>query len=232
MCNITYQILLQPKEDIVLKIGVFDSGVGGLSIVNAIKSALPEAEVIYAEDRSNVPYGNKNPEELYKLVLPILNTLSNSGCDVIVIACNSVSTTILDKLRTVVPCLLIGVEPMVQQAVKLTKSGIITVCATPTTLKSQRYAQLKNEFVGKNIILEPDCSQWAYLIETDQIDRYIIRGIIGDVIQQGSDVIVLGCTHYHWIEQDIKQIVGDHAVILQPETNVIAELKRVLKLPG
>lgn len=215
-----------------MKIGVFDSGVGGLSIVNAIKSALPESGVIYAEDKKNVPYGNKTPEELYELVLPILNTLSIQGCNVIVIACNTVSTTIIDKLRSQLSTPLIGVEPMVEKAVQITKSGIITVCATPTTLGSERYKSLKKQFAGDLKFLEPDCSQWAYLIETDQIDRYIIRGIIGDVIQQGSDVIVLGCTHYHWIEQDIKQIVGDHAVILQPETNVIAELKRVLKLPG
>lgn len=208
-----------------MKIGVFDSGVGGMSVVNAVKLALPEAEVIYVEDRENIPYGNKSPEELFKLVLPILNTLSITGCDVIVIACNSVSTTIIDKLRAEIPTPLIGVEPMVEEAVKLTKSGIITVCATPTTLGSERYKTLKKEFSGNNIFLEPDCSQWAYLIETDQIDRFIIKGIISDVIDQGSDVVVLGCTHYHWIEKDIKQIVGNKAVVLQPENKVIAELK-------
>lgn len=208
-----------------MKIGVFDSGVGGLSIVNAIKSALPDAEVIYVEDRKNVPYGNKTPEELYKLVLPILNTLSNSGCDVIVVACNSVSTTIIDKLRAQLSTPLIGVEPMLEKAVSLTKTGVVTVCATPITLKSSRYADLKHQFSGNNRFLEPDCSQWAYLIETDQIDRFIIRGIIEDVLQQKSDVIVLGCTHYHWIEKDIKEIVGNLAIVIQPEEQIVKTLR-------
>ncbi len=215
-----------------MKIGVFDSGVGGLSVFNAIKDALPEVEVIYAEDKKNVPYGNKSPEELYELVLPILNTLSISGCDIIVVACNTVSTTLLDKLRPQLPTTLIGVEPMVQEASNLTKTGVITVCATPVTLRSERYKELKSVVAGDRVILEPDCSQWAYLIETNQIDRYIIRGIINNVLAQRSDVIVLGCTHYHWIEKDIKEIVGDRAVILQPEAKLIARLKKEIEQLG
>jgi glutamate racemase len=215
-----------------LKIGVFDSGVGGASVVNAIKDALPNLDVVLAEDKKNLPYGNKSPEQLYNLVLPILNTLSNSGCDVIVIACNTVSTTLMERLKQVIHTPLIGVEPMVKEASFLTKTGIITVCATPTTLGSGRYSELKKQFASNNILLEPDCSQWAYLIETDQIDRFIIRGIIKDVIEQNSDVIVLGCTHYHWIEKDIKEIVGDKAIVLQPESEIVEQLKRVIEQLG
>lgn len=215
-----------------MKIGVFDSGIGGKSVADAIASALPEAEIIYKEDRENIPYGNKTPDELYKLVLPILNTLSISGCDVIVVACNTVSTTLIKKLRADIATPLIAVEPMVAEAYEATKSNIITVCATPTTLKSERYAELKHQFSLGKTFLEPDCSQWAYLIETDQIDRYIIKNTIGNILQQGSDVIVLGCTHYHWIEQDIKEVVGSKAIILQPETKIIAEVKKVLGLSG
>ncbi len=214
----------------MFKIGVFDSGVGGESVARAIKVALPNVEVLYAEDKKNIPYGTKTPDELYKLVLPILNTLSKKGCDVIVVACNTVTTTIIERLRSTLPLPLIGMEPMVKPASELTKSKIIAVCATPTTLASARYAWLKQTYAKNVQVLEPDCKDWTVMIETNQIDIQKINKIIDDVCQAGADVIVLGCTHYHWIEDVIKQVAGKRAMVIQPEPAVINQLKRVLKL--
>jgi glutamate racemase len=211
-----------------MKIGVFDSGVGGKSVTDAIKSALPEREVIYANDPANVPYGTKTPEQLWELCLPKLKKLVDDGCKVIVIACNSVSTTILDKLQTELPVPLIGTEPMLAEAVAQSKQGVVAVCATPLTLKSERYHELRQASAGQTVILEPDCSEWAYMIEHNVIDRAKIRVAIEDAIDQGSDVIVLGCTHYHWIEALIKSIAGQRAVVLQPEVKIIDKLKREL----
>jgi glutamate racemase len=211
-----------------MKIGVFDSGVGGKSVTDAIKSALPNREVIYANDSANVPYGTKTPEQLWELCLPKLKELVDGGCKVIVIACNSVSTTILDKLQKELPVPLIGTEPMLSEAVEQSKQGVVAVCATPLTLKSERYQELRQESAGQTAIVEPDCSEWAYMIEHNVIDRAKIRVAIEDVIQQGADVIVLGCTHYHWIEALIKSIAGQRAVVLQPEIKIIDKLKREL----
>lgn len=213
-----------------MKIGVFDSGVGGNAVVKAIKGAFPEYEIVYAEDRKNVPYGNKTSDELYELVLPILNKLSKEGCDVIVIACNSVTTTIIEKLRTALPLPLIGMEPMVKPAAEMTKSGKIAVCATPATLGSDRYAWLKDTYAKNIEILEPDCSDWALMIENNQLDHEKIRKRIDQVCKEGVDTIVLGCTHYHWIEEDIQAIAdGYNAQVIQPEQAVIVQLKRVLE---
>lgn len=198
-------------------------------MVNAIQKALPGLEIEYAEDRENIPYGNKTPNKLYALALPILNKLSNTGCDVIVIACNTVTTTIIEKLRTALPVPLIGMEPMVKPGAEQTKSGVIAVCATPATLASTRYDWLKETYAQDIKVLEPDCSDWAYMIETNKLDHQKIRERIREACKQGADVIVLGCTHYHWIEEDIQKIADDFgAKVIQPEEPVIEQLKRVL----
>lgn len=211
-----------------MTIGVFDSGVGGQSVTNAIQKAFPTATLRYVNDSKNVPYGTKTPDELLTLVSPILNKLSND-CDVIVVACNTVSTTIIEQLRVQVPCPLIAMEPMIKPAAQLTKSGTIAVCATPTTLGSKRYAWLKDTYAKDLTVVEPDCSDWSYLIETKQIDRSHVEQQINAACEQGADVIVLGCTHYHWIEDIIQDVAAGRAAVLQPEQPIIAQLKRVLE---
>jgi len=209
-------------------IGVFDSGVGGLSVANAIGQELPQAEVIFRNDPDHLPYGLKPPEEILGYVLPILQSMVNQGCQVIVIACNTVTTTIIETLRQKLSVPLIGMEPMVKPAAKLSKSGIIAVCATPTTLASKRYKWLKDTYAKDSKVIEPDCSNWTKLIETNQIDRKHIFDQIDGACRAGADVIVLGCTHYHWIEEDIKKIANGRATVIQPEQPVIEQLKRVL----
>jgi glutamate racemase len=215
-----------------MKIGVFDSGVGGQSVVNAIQKALPKLEVVYATDRDNLPYGTKNPRQLKKLVISILNKLTDEGCKIIVIACNTVTTTIIEDLRREIEVPLIGMEPMVKPAALRTISGVIAVCATPATLASKRYAWLKQEYAKGITVIEPDCSDWAFMIESKQIDQAKIRERIEAAISEGADVIVLGCTHYHWIEELIKQIAGGRARVLQPEQPVINQLTKVLARPA
>jgi glutamate racemase len=216
-----------------MTIGVFDSGVGGLSVANAIEAAMPDHDILYLQDKKNVPYGMKTPEELLKLVVPILHSMVEDGCSVIVIACNSVSTTILNELRRVVQAEIIEVEPLLGQAAALTKSKVIAVCATPATLGSPRYKQLRSEHAANMTVLEPDCSEWAYLIETDRIDRTIIKNHIANVCQQGADVIVLGCTHYHWIEGDIREVANKfNAHVIQPEKDIIARLRVAIERHG
>jgi glutamate racemase len=209
-------------------VGVFDSGVGGQSVANAIKNALPNIKIIVREDKEHLPYGTKTPAELLNLVEPILKDLSEQ-CDIIVVACNTVSTTIINDLRRKINVPLIAMEPMVKPAALVTKSGVIAVCATPTTLASKRYKWLKSKFAKGIKVVEPDCSDWSQMIENNQIDRGHIKERIEKSLEQGTDVIVLGCTHYHWIEQEIKQIANGRAKVLQPEQPVIDQLKRVLE---
>jgi len=214
-----------------MKIGVFDSGIGGLSVANAIERALPDAEVLFLHDTPNhFPYAIKSPEQIYSFIVPIFRNLVDAGCDVIVIACNTVSTTLASKLREVFSTPLITVEPMVEAAAMLTKTGVIAVCATPTTLASERYAELKRLYATGCTVIEPDCSDWSALIEHNQMNEARIRKEIEPARAANADVIVLGCTHYHWIEDQIRTIASGKAQVVQPEAMVINQLKKLLQL--
>lgn len=213
------------------RIGVFDSGVGGLSVARAIEKAFPDDEVIYTEDKKNIPYGNKSKDTLRTIVVPILRELAER-CDVIVVACNTVSTTLGIELKDVLPVPVILTEPMINEAAKRTKSKVIAVCATPTTLASPRYKVLLEQNAQHLSVLEPDCSNWSYMIENDIVDQQMIQQSITEVCQQGADVIVLGCTHYHWIEEEIAKVARPQAVVLQPEPMLISEVERVLARRG
>lgn len=211
-----------------MRIGVFDSGVGGLSVANAIKKALPEHKVIFQNDSVNVPYGLKTPHELTELVTPIIRGMIKKGCQVIVIACNTVTTTIIEDLRQRFPVPFVAIEPMIKPAAEQTKSKIIAVCATPATLASPRYAWLKDNFAKGIKVLEPDCSDWAAMIEEKRIDKAELDKRIKDVLDNKADIIVLACTHYHWIEDEVKSLAKNRAKVLQPEEATLRQLKRVL----
>lgn len=212
-----------------MKVGVFDSGVGGQSVINAIKKALPDLEIVYKDDKAHLPYGTKTAEEIYGFVKPVFQSFIDEGCKVIVIACNTVTTNLAARLRKEFPVPMVGMEPAVKPAAEMTKSKVIAVCATPRTLASKRYQLLKDEYAKGIKVLEPDCSDWAFLIENDSLSREKIAKTTEEVIADGADVIVLGCTHYHWIEDEMKQIAASRAEVIQPEAPVIAQLKRVLE---
>lgn len=211
-----------------MKVGVFDSGVGGLSVTNAIKKALPGIEVLYREDREHVPYGTRQPSEILQLIIPIFEELITEGCDAIVIACNTVSTTLITDIRQRFDIPFVTVEPQIKMAAALTQSDIIAVCATPATLASRRYKLLKRVYAENIQVLEPDCSDWAIMIQQRKVDRQHIDRRIQAVLQAGADVIVLGCTHYHWIEQEIRRMVKGKAAVIQPERLVIEQLQEVI----
>lgn len=212
------------------KIGVFDSGVGGLSVVKAIKKELPELEIVYKDDAEHVPYGTRTIDEIYGFVKPIFQSFIDEGCQVIVVACNTVTTNLISRLREEFEVPMVGMEPMVKPAAERTKTDVIAVCATPRTLSSERYKSLKDQYAKGVKVLEPDCSDWAYMIEGEQVNKEKITQLVEQICLAGADEIVLGCTHYHWIEALIKELVAGRAEVLQPEVPVIAQLKRVLAL--
>jgi glutamate racemase len=212
-----------------VKVGVFDSGIGGLSVANAIEAALPELEIVFRDDAAHVPYGDRPLDEIYAFSEPILRRLvDEDGAQVVVVACNTVTTNFITRLRSALAVPLVGMEPSIKPAGEATQSGVITVCATRRTLESPRYAWLKATYAGDIRVLEPDCSDWSSMIESNRVNVAQIAEIVEQSIALGSDQIVLGCTHYHWIEDTIRGVTGDRAVVLQPEQPVIAQLERVL----
>src|SRR5581483_7333274 len=146
------------------KIGVFDSGVGALPVIEAIQKALPNLEITYKEDHEHLPYGNRTVAEIHQFVRPIFQELIDENCSVIVIACNTVTTNLIDELRAEFNVPMVGMEPALKPAAEATKTGVIAVCATPRTLTSQRYAELKHRYAQGITILEPDCSDWALMV--------------------------------------------------------------------
>lgn len=211
------------------KIGVFDSGIGGLSVARALEEAFPGSDIIFRHDTpEHFPYATKSPDEIYSYVVPIIQTFVDESCGLIVIACNTVSTTLIGRLRRDFPLPFVAVEPMVKPAANVTKTGVITVCATPTTLGSARYAELKRLYASNMTVLEPDCADWSALIERNHMTKARLEAAILPCLEKGTDVIVLGCTHYHWIEQDIKKLAGRGVVVLQPETAVVQQVKKIL----
>ncbi len=212
-----------------MHIGIFDSGIGGEIVAEAIQDYFPAAKLTVVNDKAHLPYGDKTAMEIIRLTDKAIQPLIKERCDVIVIACNSATTAAIDWLRKTYPTQrFIGIEPMVKPASQLTKSHVIAVCATPATLNSHRYERLRENYGAGLAILEPDCSQWAQMIEKNNINLEKIKHVVNDVIHQGADVIVLGCTHYHWIKNYIESVAAGKATVIEPSNAICVRIKTLL----
>lgn len=214
-----------------MKLGIFDSGIGGEAVANALGVTFPRADIITVNDHEHVPYGDKTPEEVIHLTDMAIQPLLEAACDIIVLACNTATALAIETLRAKYPQQkFIGIEPMIKTAAELTKTKTIAVCATPATLKSARYRELAAQYAGGITIIEPDCSGWAFMIENDEINHQKIERIINAVCGQGADVIVLGCTHYHWIKEFVMEAADSRARILEPSEAIGRRVKELLEL--
>lgn len=212
-----------------MKIGVFDSGIGGKAIANKLEVDYPDAEVLYVDDHLHVPYGSRGNDEIIQLTNAAIQPLLTAKCDVIVLACNTATAAAIEHLRDAYPDTpFVGLEPMVGPAVSLTTSGIIAMCATPFTLGSSRYNTLKDRFATHVTILEPDCTQWASMIEHDEVEDQTIADVVNNLCDRGADVIVLGCTHYHWIKERIIELANNRAIVIDPSDAVSQRVGSIL----
>lgn len=212
-----------------MKIGVFDSGIGGEAIAQSLAEAFPTADMAVVNDRSHLPYGDKTKDELITLTNAAIQPILSS--DVIVIACNTATTAAIEWLRLTYPDKkFIGIEPMVKPAALATKTGVIAVCATPATLASSRYRTLKNKYAQNISVIEPDCSDWARMIEHNDVQNDKIEATINTCIDNDADVIVLGCTHYHWIHDKIETIARGRATVINPSDAIASRVRSLLGL--
>lgn len=206
-----------------MKIGVFDSGIGGKAVAEELQRLIPDAEVLYVSDSAHVPYGGRPQQEIIELTEAAIQPLLDAACDAIVIACNTATTNAIGALRQAHPAQhFVGLEPMVKPAAALTKTKTIAVLATPATLASERYAQLKNDWAADITVIEPDCASWASNIEHDAIEKIPLETTMSALKDNDVDVIVLGCTHYHWLKDRIEQLAGPTVTVLEP-SNAIKE---------
>lgn len=212
-----------------MKIGVFDSGVGGKAVVARLQKLIPDAEIISVDDHKHVPYGLRPNAEIISLTQVAIQPLIDASCDVIVIACNTATTIAIEHLREAFPLIpFVGIEPMIKPAATLTKTKKITIFATPATLTSARYKELKKLWAANIRIDEPDCSSWAGLIESNRSKEVPITEAVKQAIENGSDVIVLACTHYHFLKPAATATAGKQAVILEPSDAIARRIKTIL----
>lgn len=208
-----------------MKIGVFDSGIGGLAVARRLGELLPDAEIISVNDHAHVPYGTRPMNEIINLTTAAVRPLIDQKCDAIVIACNTATTIAITDLRATYPTMnFVGIEPMVKPATLTTTSNVIAVLATPATLKSKPYATLKGRWADGIAIIEPDCSTWATAIEAGSSDDVPIEDTVHSLVDQGVDVIVLACTHYHWLKDRAELAAAGKAVILEPTDAISSRL--------
>ena len=213
-----------------IKIGVFDSGIGGKTVAMAIEAALPHVEVLHASDSDNVPYGGRNQAEIINLTDQAIQPLLRSDCGVIVIACNTATAAAIEYLRRNYDSVkFIGLEPMIKPAALTTTNKVVAVCATPYTLSSDMYLDLKARYGSGIKILEPDCSSWAQMIENNSMTSNHIRSSISTLLDGGADVIVLACTHYHWIKDEIQTIARGRAMIIDPSQAIVDRVKQLVR---
>ncbi|NDK31521.1 aspartate/glutamate racemase family protein [Nesterenkonia haasae] len=211
-----------------MQIGVFDSGIGGEAVAVRLRELLPQARVLTAHDHHNVPYGSRSEDEVYRLTKRAIQPLLGSSCEAIVLACNTATAAAIDRLRADYPRTpFVGLEPMVKPASTMSESKTIVVCATPATLRSQRYQRLKTDWASALTVLEPDCSEWAATIEARRPDEVNLEPVTRAVQQQAADVIVLACTHYHWIKPQVELAVGAQVRVLEPSDAIAAQIRRI-----
>jgi glutamate racemase len=213
---------------LIMKIGVFDSGIGGKTIADALELVFPEDEIIYRNDHEHVPYGSRTAKEIEQLTLNAVMPLVETGCGIIVIACNTATTNAIEALRSTYPeVFFVGLEPMIKPAARLSKTKVISICATPATLQSAGYERLKETWAHGMHVIEPDCSAWATLIEHGRAEEIPVKEVVEQLTAAQCDVIVLACTHYHWLKNRFAAAASG-ITILEP-TDAIAERVAHLK---
>jgi glutamate racemase len=213
-------------------IGVFDSGVGGLSVLRAIRAELPLEDLLYVADSGYAPYGDRDADFIADRATTITELLLDAGVKAIVVACNTATVVAIEKLRAWCPVPVVAMEPAIKPAAQTTKSGVVGVLATSRTLASPSVARLCAAY-GKDIeILLQPCPGLVEQVEKAQLHseatRELLVRYLSPLLLAGADTIVLGCTHYPFLAPLIREIVGPDVAIIDPATAVAKELARRL----
>jgi len=214
-------------------LGVFDSGVGGLSVLKAIHQELPDESTIYLADQQHVPYGRRPLEEVRAYAEAITRYLLEQGVKLIVVACNTASAAALHGLRITFPDVaFVGMEPAVKPAAEYTQTGIVGVLATPATFQGVLYASVVERFASGVTVLQQTCPGLVTQIEAGQLSgvepRAILERALKPMLEQGIDTVVLGCTHYPFVIPLIEEIVGPVVRVIDPAPAVARQVRRVL----
>jgi glutamate racemase len=218
-------------------IGLFDSGVGGLSVLRAMRELMPEEPVVYFGDQGHVPYGPRPLEQVRDFSEAITGFLLGQRAKLIVVACNTASAAALHSLREKFPHVsFVGMEPAVKPAAEHTRSGRVGVLATPATFQGALYASVLERFANGVQIMQHTCPGLVGQIERGDLEGDATRAILEDALRpmldQGIDTVVLGCTHYPFVIPLIEQVVGRNVRVIDPAPAVAKQAKRLLQAQG
>ena len=214
-------------------IGVFDSGVGGISVLKHIHTLLSNEDLMYVADSKFAPYGNKTPEFIQERALWIADFLIGKGAKALVVACNTATAAAVDLLRQKYHLPIIGMEPAVKPAAAASKTGVIGVLATSGTLKSAQFAALLEHYGQQVEVVTQACHGLVECVERGELDSTATQDLLASYVQPliaaGADTIVLGCTHYPFVRPMIENLVGEGVVLIDTGAAVAKELKRRLE---
>jgi len=214
-------------------IGVFDSGVGGLSVLQKVIEALPEEKFIYLADQIHVPYGERSLKEVRQFSFGILRFLLNQGAKLIVVACNTASAAALHSLRKDYPDVpIVGMEPAVKPAAEYSHTRKVGVLATPATFQGELYASVVERFAQDVKIFQHTCPGLVGQIERGELSssstRKILQSVLNPMLAEGIDTVVLGCTHYPLVLPIIQEIVGEDVRVIDPAPAIAGRVKFLL----
>jgi len=211
-------------------IGVFDSGLGGLSVLRELLQRAPGFDIHYHADQARIPWGPRPASELREYCMRITQALITEGCTHIVVACNTASAVALQSLRQEVPAqTFVGMEPAIKPAAALTRSGVIGLMATQATLSGELLANTSARHAAHLRIASDPCVGLVEAIEDGDsgVIRNTLQGIVPPLVEAGADVLVLGCTHYAFVIEEIREIAGADVQVVDAAPAVVSQLIRL-----
>ncbi len=214
-------------------IGIFDSGIGGLTVVKEIIKLLPRENLIYLGDTARVPYGTKSKNTVIKYAESNANFLLSKGIKILIIACNTASAYSLDALRSKLSIPVMGViEPGAEKAAQVTSNGKVGVIGTPSTIRSEAYSKALLSINGDLEIFQKPCPLFVHLAEEGWHDGDILLQVaqkyLNDMVRRKIDVLILGCTHYPILKDTIKKVVGEDVTLIDSAEETASELLRIV----
>ncbi len=220
-----------------LPIAVFDSGIGGISVLKELVSVLPNENFIYFGDTANAPYGVKSAQKVRELTFSVYERLKNEGIKAFVIACNTATSAAVASLREKYPDdIIIGVEPALKPAVKCCEQPRVAVLATPLTLKEEKFALLMQKCGVDARVIPFACPGLVEFVERGEISgealHSFLEGLLSPLKEEKLDAVVLGCTHYPFVKAEISSILGENVQIFDGSVGTALNTRRRLEESG
>lgn len=215
-------------------IGILDSGLGGLTVWKEIVRLLPHESTVYIADSQNAPYGAKSEEDIYHLSKKLIEFLLTKNVKLIVIACNTITVSSLDKLRNDYPDIpIVGTVPVVKTAVERTKNNRIGILSTTRTATSTYQQNLINEFAGECKVFVHGTDELVPLIEKGEMEgeriTLALKKVLAEFQKEQVDTIALGCTHFPFLREEMQKILGPNVTLLDSGGAIARQVKRVLE---